>query len=249
VEIDWTTFVLEIINFLVLVWILKRFLYRPVLRVIEERRARIESELTEAKQAQDEAEKQRSQYENRLAEWQHDRQKAREELERELQQQRSRALEELEKSLGHEREKASVIDQRHEREVEEGRQRAALELGARFAARLLKDLSGPELEGRILELVSAQLGQLPEQQKTALRRAMVNGRAGIRVVSAHPLGDEQRAKLQQALKRLLGSAADCAFAEEPALIAGLRLSLGDWSLNANLADELKGFTEQGREID
>ena len=28
---DWTTFGLEIINFLALLWILKRFLYRPVL--------------------------------------------------------------------------------------------------------------------------------------------------------------------------------------------------------------------------
>ena len=38
-ELDWTTFILEIINFLVLVWILHRFLYQPVMNVIAQRRA------------------------------------------------------------------------------------------------------------------------------------------------------------------------------------------------------------------
>lgn len=38
-QIDWTTFVLEIVNFLALVWLLKRFLYTPVLDVLARRRA------------------------------------------------------------------------------------------------------------------------------------------------------------------------------------------------------------------
>ena len=44
-ELNWTTLILEIVNFLILVWILKHFLYRPVLRVIEERRAGIAAAL------------------------------------------------------------------------------------------------------------------------------------------------------------------------------------------------------------
>ena len=38
--LSWPTFILEIVNFLVLVWILKRFLYQPILQAIEERKAR-----------------------------------------------------------------------------------------------------------------------------------------------------------------------------------------------------------------
>ena len=38
-ELDWTTFVLEVINFLVLVWILRRYLYRPVLNTLAARKA------------------------------------------------------------------------------------------------------------------------------------------------------------------------------------------------------------------
>ena len=42
-EVDWTTFALEIINFLILVWILKRFFYHPVLDIIARRRICIET--------------------------------------------------------------------------------------------------------------------------------------------------------------------------------------------------------------
>ena len=36
-QLNWSTFVLEIINFLILVWVLKRFLYKPVLAAIAQR--------------------------------------------------------------------------------------------------------------------------------------------------------------------------------------------------------------------
>lgn len=248
-ELNWTTVILEIVNFLVLVWILKRFLYRPVLQVIEERRARIEATLAEAAERQEAAERLQAQYENRLAEWQRDKQTAREAFEHEMQQKRAQALEELDKGLAAERQKAEVVEERRLRELEEANERAALELGARFATRLLKGLAGPELEGRILALLSEELGGLPDNERAALRRAAQNGEGSIRVESAHALTAEQRRVLERALQQLLGDSVRCVFGEDPALIAGLRLSLGDWSLATNLRDELEGFVDKARELD
>ena len=54
-ELNWTTFTLEIINFLALLWILKRFLYQPVRAILAERRAGVERVLTQANTAQTEA--------------------------------------------------------------------------------------------------------------------------------------------------------------------------------------------------
>ena len=46
--LDWMTFVLELINFLVLIWILNRFLYRPLMNVIAQRKAAIHKTLSDA---------------------------------------------------------------------------------------------------------------------------------------------------------------------------------------------------------
>ena len=68
-QIDWTTFILQIVNFVVLVWLLKRFLYRPVLDAIARRRTAIEQALGEARAAEDRAAGLRGDYEKKIAAW------------------------------------------------------------------------------------------------------------------------------------------------------------------------------------
>ena len=46
--INWFTVVAQAINFLILVWLLKRFLYKPILQAIDEREKRIATQLADA---------------------------------------------------------------------------------------------------------------------------------------------------------------------------------------------------------
>ncbi|MBE9486855.1 MAG: ATPase, partial [Chloroflexi bacterium] len=94
-ELSWSTFLLEIINFLVLVWILKRFLYKPVLDVIARRRTGIEDRLAETQRLHDEADTLKTEYENRLADWNQERQQSRDALAQELNEERARQMEVL----------------------------------------------------------------------------------------------------------------------------------------------------------
>ena len=98
-ELSWSTFVLEIINFLVLVWILKRFLYKPVLEVIARRRAGIEKTRVDAEALQADAEVLQKQYESRLADWNEERQQARDTLAHELEAERARKESEMQIAL------------------------------------------------------------------------------------------------------------------------------------------------------
>ena len=66
-EFDWTTFALEVLNFLVLVWLLKRFFYRPVLAMIEARRAENAKMIEDAQTLRREAQDLKSEYQARLA--------------------------------------------------------------------------------------------------------------------------------------------------------------------------------------
>ena len=76
-QLDWSTFILEILNFLILVWILKRFLYKPILTMIAERKAAIEQTLATSERTQKEAQALREQYEHRQADWQREKETAR----------------------------------------------------------------------------------------------------------------------------------------------------------------------------
>ena len=242
-ELNWSTFLLEIINFLVLVWILKRFLYQPVLDVIARRRKAIEAQLAEARGLQDEAESLKAQYEDRLTDWEHECRQAKDTLAKQLEDERARELSALQATLDQAREKSQVAEKRQHAEQQRAIEHQALQLGAAFSSRLLGQTSGPELEGRLLTLLLEELSGLSEQQTTGLRRQWGEPPQSIVVSSAFTLSAEQRQRLETALSKVSGLSVPIRFIHDETLLAGLHIVIGAWVLTANVRDELKGFAE------
>lgn len=245
-ELNWSTFVLEMINFLVLLWILKRFLYRPVLDVIEARRKSIEDGLAEARRIEDEARALKSDYDGRVARLEAERSEAREKLAREIEQARARRLSDLAAELAQEREKARVANERRLAEQRRAAELQALRHGAAFSSRLLERAAGPELEARLLDLLIGELQGLSDTQRARLHDQWGGAAAGIEVSSAYPLSDAQRERLASALRDAGAASAPLRFRRDAELVAGLRVVIGAWVLAVNVRDELQGFTEFAR---
>jgi len=244
VELDWTTFALEVVNFLVLVWLLTRFLYRPVLDLIERRRAAIRQDLAEAEARREEARSLEAQYRTRLDDWEREREAARTALRQELDAERQRQLQTLAGSLDEQRERARVLTEREAHESARRAEEAALELAARFAGRLLSRLAGPELEGRLVDLALEDLAGLPAARHEALREAWHRLDGPVLVTSAFPLDDRRRAAVEHGLTALLGPGpVPCRLETDPELLGGLRVAVGPWVLRGNLRDELELFRE------
>jgi F-type H+-transporting ATPase subunit b len=242
VELSWSTFVLEIINFLVLVWILKRFLYKPVLEVIARRKAGIEQTLAEAADLRTGATALQAQYGARLAEWAEEREKAREDLNLELEAQRARKLTEIQTALEQEREKTRVAEARRQEDIVHKLEETALDQGAQFAQRLLQQAAGPDLEARLVEMVIAELSALSEERAAELRNSYGTTPEAVVVASAFPLPDEQRQRLEQALVHATGLVEPLLLEQQAELLAGVRITRGPWVIGANLLDELEGFS-------
>jgi F-type H+-transporting ATPase subunit b len=248
VELDWTTFALEIINFLVLVWLLKRFLYKPVLNAIADRKASVQNTLSEADKLRKDAQTLREEYEHRQADWRQEKETVRSRMLEEVNAERVRLLAELQSSLEQEREKAKVLEERRLRELTRQVEETAVAQGGLFAARLLARLASPELEARLVELVLEDLGRLSDERRQAIRSACAKTVAPVIVSSAHLLSQRQRESLTEAVQLLLGRNVACEWREDAQLLAGIRLSLGPWMLGANLQDELKFFSETLRPV-
>jgi F-type H+-transporting ATPase subunit b len=244
-ELNWSTFILEIINFLVLLWLLKRFLYRPVLDVIARRREGIERQLEGAKSVQDEAQALQARYESRLADWERERQQRLQALEREIAAERAARLQAIAAEEAAAREKQQVLAQREAEAAARQLEEQALESAAGFAARLLRDLSGPELERQLVGLALAQLADLPAEQRESLQRGAVAADGGVLVTSAYELPVPEQERLRQALSGLAPEGANLRFEQDPELLAGLHISVGSSVLGLNLRDELQGFVQAG----
>ncbi|MCP9473305.1 MAG: F0F1 ATP synthase subunit delta [Nitrospira sp.] len=248
-ELDWSTFGLQVLNFLVLVWLLKRFLYKPIFTVIADRRTAMERLRAEAERLRAEGEDLKQRYAGRLAEWEREKQEARSRLLEEINSERTRLMEEVHRSVAQEREKAKTLEERRQRELRRQAEEAALALGAQFAARLLERLAHPHLTTQLVALAVEELRALPEERRRAIRAICQNGEAVASVSSAHQLDESQRESLSAALGELVGRTVTCLWTEDVSLLAGVQVSVGPWVFAANFRDELKGFVEAAHAVD
>lgn len=241
-ELDVTTFLLEIVNVLVLIWLLKRFFYRPVMTVIADRQAAIAKTVAEASRLQADAGALKEQYDRRLDGWEQERERARAELQEEMTAERQRRLASLQADLDRERQQASVRENQRIKDVARQAETLALLQGAQFTTALLSRVAGPELEHKLIDAMLEDWSKLPQHQVDAVRSALPEKARG-KLTTAYLLEPDSRAALVKKVEDRLGQAFEWDFIEDRTLLAGLRVSLGGWVLRGNLQDELKFFAE------
>ncbi len=242
-EFNLSTFALEIINFLVLVWILQRLFYKPVRNIIAQRKQQIDQSLAEAAKMRQEAEELKSSYGARLQQWNLEKQAAKTQLNQQLESERQQQLLSLQKELEQERNKNQAALQRQQQELQRHQQTLALQNGARFATLVLQQAAGPELETRLFNLLLSQLKQLPEACQSILQATENETTLNIYVSSVYPLNKSQVQQLEGKFNSLIDKPLAFQYRLDPALIAGIKIDKGAWVLHANLQHELSGFAE------
>jgi F-type H+-transporting ATPase subunit b len=219
---DWSTLALQTVNFAILVWLLHRFLYKPVLRVIDARRAEVEKQYADAKTAEAEAKEHLAAAEAERAKIAGEREavlkaavaQAEEATKtRAAQAQRDAAalLAESRKMLASEREKV----------LAEAKS-AALDLGLNVARQLLAEAPPAVRTEAWLERVDRHLSALPTPELEGLKRQLANG-AGLRVVTASPVPEGTADVWRARLGRSFGDGVKVSFETDPTLIAGAEL--------------------------
>lgn len=242
-EFNASTFFLEIINFLILLWILQRLFYKPLLAMIAERRQHIDQSLAEAKKLHQEADELRSLYENRQKLWAQDKQASLTALHQQIEAERSEQLNKLRIELEQERQKAKVTLTRQQQELQQQAEKQALLNGARFSGVLLQQAAGPELETRLFKMLLDYFTVLPEALRLCLQSLEHKKSIVIKVTSAYPLGNDLKHQFEQKLDELINSPVNFQYFQDAELIAGVRIDIGAWVLHANLKHELAGFAE------
>lgn len=220
-HIDGWTLLLQAVNFLILVWLLRRFLYRPVLAVIAERQAATERVRSEAEAARQAAEAARQSLEDQRTALPAERDRliaaARAEAEAEraalLEKARGEAdhaLEEVRSRLAEERAQALEALQRH-----------AADLGIRLATRLLRDAPAAVLTVPLLDEACAAVESLSPPQRYAL--ADGTDPVPVRLAIAAPLPEGDTARMRDRLAAALSRPVALELVGDPSLIAGVEL--------------------------
>jgi F-type H+-transporting ATPase subunit b len=242
-QFSWWTLAIQAVNFLVLVWLLQRLLYRPVQDVIAKRRQLSQQATVAAEKAKAEAAALKQHYEQALAGIEAERDRVFDTLRAEIEAERKKALDEAHRASGDLIAQAKARTEAESAKTLESLRMEVVDLATRLARTILADLARSVADDIPLRRLELQLAAMPPPERQILDKEIASNNGGVTVVTAHhlTLADQNnyKSQLEKALERPL----NVAFESDPSLLSGVLLRVPHLVIGSTWADQL----EQARE--
>lgn len=240
--IDWFTVIAQIINFLILVLLLRRFLYRPILNMMAERERKIADRLEQAEKQRATAVAEIQTYRQKNADFDQERETMIRQAQADVAERRQSWLNDARNEVKETRTRwQKALAEEREAFLQTIRQQAGQQT-YRVIRSALADLADAELEAQIVKAFLARLAHLPGEDAQTIRDVLARETAVLTLNSGFDLDDTQRKALRQAIATQFDNSHTLRFQTTPDLICGLELVAPGhkvaWSL-ASYLDELE----------
>jgi F-type H+-transporting ATPase subunit b len=239
--IDWFTVAAQALNFLVLVWLLRRFLYQPILTAIDAREKRIADELADAAAKQSDAKLEREEFEKKNAEFDQQRTSL-------LSKATEDAAAEKERLLGEARDAADAMSAKRLEALHKDAKNLNAAITRRtqdevfsIARKVLTDLTDADLEERAVVVFTGRLRAMDDKEKSGFNDALKSSAEPALLRSAFDLTDERREEIRDAIHETFASDLPLQFEIDPDLVSGIELTVSGNKVAWSIADYLKSL--------
>ncbi|MDH3703028.1 MAG: F0F1 ATP synthase subunit B [Alphaproteobacteria bacterium] len=248
-QIDWITVGAQIINFLILVWLLQRFLYGPIIRAMDRREQRIAARLDEAEQGKRDAETEAHAYREK----QQRLEQQRGELLAQAQASAEQKKIDLEKALRREIDQqrgewVRQIDAQRTLFLKDVRERTAEHFYG-LARKALTDLADTRLEDQMAAVFVDRIRALDGEIRRKIEAACSVAGNTITIQSRFALPPERRREITAAIHETISSGATVTYEENGAACNGIELKAGSQTIAWTIDNYLDGLEQAiGEEI-
>ena len=238
--IDWITVGAQITNFLVLVYLLKRFLYGPIVRAMERREQTIASRLDDAQSKVEAAVREKELYEVKQQELDANRDALIEEARAQAREERARQLSALRDDITSKRDEWQQELQREQEMLSKDALRSLNERVHAALERILKDLADADLEREALRTFMRRLNELPDEKLRWLVGESGSAEEPVVLATAFSLTQAERTRLTRQLRETLSADIELRFEQRPELVCGAALEVSGrrfaWNIDSYLED-------------
>jgi F-type H+-transporting ATPase subunit b len=242
----------QALNFIVLVWLMKRFFYQPILNAIDAREKKIADELAYAAALSDEAKQAKAEYveKNQAFELQRDALMKKASIEADAQGQR--LLAEAEQGASDQAAKHQAALQAKMQQLNQSLRDSVQAEVLAMAEKALADLADAELETQMVAVFSRRLRDMNSGQRAELHKALLandlkvetNPKLMVKVLCSHALSSEQEHSLRDAVSVFFAQELEVHFLPAPDLICGIELELQGFKIGWSIAEYLQSLQER-----
>jgi F-type H+-transporting ATPase subunit b len=229
-KIDWFTVIAQAINFLILVWLLKRFLYKPILKAIDEREKKIAAQIKDADDRKAGAVKEQVDFKKRNDDFDAQKKALMDKAVADSNAQRDKLLEDA-------KNQANTLRSNLEKAIKEKQESDALASAAKtqeqvftITKKALKEMASSSLEEQSVNTFIKRLHEMNDDEKQKFITAFKSNTNTILVRSAFDLPAPQQSAMTDAVNETLGTKTTLQFTTTPDLISGIELTTNGYKL-------------------
>ncbi|HTY20846.1 MAG TPA: F0F1 ATP synthase subunit delta [Geobacteraceae bacterium] len=232
------TFLFQIINFVVLLYILKRLLYKPVRNILEKRRDLIRETVENAEKTKEEALELKERHQEELR--QLDEQKIRmlDDMRAEVLEEKRRLLAEAAMEADARVEKGVALFETEKAGFESRLKENAVDTVTLFSANLLRDIADEELHRALWRSFLTELAKISRE---IAERGIREENVTIELFSAYPLEGKDIDSLRSAMESRLSRQVTIKPTVDRTLLAGVKLRTWDMVYDSSLAGQVNEF--------
>ena len=231
------TFLFQIVNFVVLLFILKRLLYKPVKEIMEKRKGLIEKTIEDAEKEKKEALELKERHQEEMNKLKGLQITMIEKMKNEVGEEKKRLLTEAEKEATRTIEEERAVFETEKKRDEAKLKEMVIQTVSVFATNLLKDISDEELHKSIYRRVFNNLEEI-----ASTIQAGDGESATIDLISAYPLREEELIELQKVLESHLSKKVSVNTSVDKNLIAGVKIKVHDMVYDSSLSGQINSLT-------
>jgi F-type H+-transporting ATPase subunit b len=243
-QIDWFTVIAQIINFLILVWLLKRFLYKPILNAIEERENKIAAQLEDAESKKEVAQKEQEEFREKNEDFEHKKKELMKKAVEESEEKRQKLLEEARNEANEFRSQlkksSEEVQKNLSQEIEQKVQKEVFSI----TRKTLSDLASMDLEEQTVRVFIRRLNELKEDEKKQFLEAFKSKSDPILVRSAFDLPAKQKTEIQNTIAEILGTETQFQYKTVPELVSGIELTANGFKLAWSISEYLNSLEKR-----
>lgn len=236
--IDWFTVCAQMVNFLILVWLLKRFLYKPILNAIDTREKAVAAQFAQAAAKEAAARTLQDDLQHKTSAFDQDRTALLTKATDDAKTEHQRLLDEAHKEFDTLRaQQKEALDRERNSVSAHIVDRTFQEVFA-ITRKTLSDLASTSLEQCMTDVFVGRLRAMKAEDKSHLVDTLKESSQIALVRSAFDLPADQRAAIEAAINETLAMKADVRFETAPGLASGIELSTQGYKLSWSITNYL-----------
>lgn len=242
--IDWFTVAAQIVNFLILVALLRYFLYHRIINAMEQRRKKIQDQLNDAQQQRKQAAKESDALERQKQELEEQRQEILSMAEKEAKEHRVQMIQEAKNEVDDKRRQwQESLRQDQESFIKELREKAGRHIFS-VSRKLLKDLGDASIEDQMIELFIKHIQALDPESKHEMADAIGKSDGKVTIGSAFDLSAQTKQRITQVIREEMTEEAQFHYEKSEALVLGIEIKCQGRKISWSSKDYLSDLEKQ-----